>query len=92
MQGFDCTTAVAWQTDLHLEEAKGLPVYEQDNHDGCEGHIGANNAQRGNADKIAEEGLLADLEPSTEDDRRQEKPAASFHPVHQVMLHTLLML
>ena len=86
------------QTDLHLEKAKGLPVYEQDNHNGCEGHISAKNAQRGNADKVAEERLLADLEAGTEDDGRQKKPATSCHPVnhvllsesHRLTLHTLL--
>lgn len=62
-------------TDLHFEEAKGFPVYEQDNHNGSQGHIGAKNAQRGNANKVPEERLLANLQPSTEDDWRQKEPA-----------------
>lgn len=32
------------QTDLHLEEAEGFSVYEQDNHYESKGHICAQNA------------------------------------------------
>ncbi len=44
---------------LHGEEAKALPVQQQAEHNEGQGDICAQDAQRRNADKVAEEGLLA---------------------------------
>jgi len=44
---------------LHSKEAKALPVQQQAEHNEGQGDVCAQDAQRRNANKIAEEGLLA---------------------------------
>lgn len=44
---------------LHGEEAKALPVQQQAEHNEGQRDVCSQDAQRCNADKVAEEGLLA---------------------------------
>lgn len=62
--------------DLHFKVSKGFPVEQQDDNNEGEGHIGPQYAQGGDAGKVAKEGLLADLQASAENNRRQKEPAS----------------